>query len=78
MLVCPEAYVELSRGDAAALKIAEGDAVTVKSAAGEIKLTAKVGNRLPAGVVFAPYHFGDAAVNSIAVGEPVTWVTISK
>jgi len=78
MYVCPEGYVELGRDDARALKVQDGETVAVKSAAGELKLKAKVGTRMPQGVVFAPYHFGDASINSIAGGAPVTWVSISK
>ncbi|GFE56888.1 molybdopterin-dependent oxidoreductase [Geobacter sp. AOG1] len=78
MHVCPEGYVELGRDDARALSVKEGDTVVVKSASGELKLKAKVGTRMPQGVVFAPYHFGEASVNSIAAGAAVTWVSISK
>ena len=54
MYVCPEGYVELSREDAAALKIVAGDSVKVTSATGAITLNAKVGrSRVPKGVVFA-------------------------
>ncbi len=58
--------------------IADGDEVTVKAAAGELRLKAKVGLRLPQGVVFAPYHFGEQSLNSIVTGSAVTWVSISK
>lgn len=78
MLVCPEGYVELNGGDAATLGVTEGQGVTVKSSLGEIKLKAKLSKRLPAGVVFAPYHFSDMSINSITDGAPVTWVTLSK
>jgi NADH-quinone oxidoreductase chain G len=78
MLVCPEQYIELGRSDAGKLGVAEGDKLTVKSAAGELTLPVKVGLRLPEGVVFAPYHFGAASVNTIASGKPVTWVSLSK
>ena len=78
MYVCPEGYVELGREDAVALQIADGDRVKVKGAAAEVTLKAKVGTRMPKGVVFAPYHFGDAAINTIATGAAVTWVSISK
>jgi NADH-quinone oxidoreductase chain G len=78
MYVCPEGYVELGREDAKGLGITDGDKVTVKSAAGEVRLTAKVGSRLPQGVVFAPYHFGDQSVNSLSTGAAVTWVSIGK
>jgi NADH-quinone oxidoreductase subunit G len=78
MYVCPEGYIELGREDARALKIADADQVTVTSAAGAVKLKAKVGGRLPQGVVFAPYHFGEQSINTLTSGAPVTWVSISK
>lgn len=78
MLVCPEQYIELGRSDAAKLGVKEGDQLTVKSAAGELKLPVKVGLRLPEGVVFAPYHFDQNSINSIATGSPVTYVALSK
>jgi NADH-quinone oxidoreductase subunit G len=78
MYVCPEGYLELGREDARSLGIKEGDKLTVKSAAGEVSLTAKVGGRMPQGVVFAPYHFGDQSINNLSTGAAVTWVSIGK
>lgn len=78
MYVCPTAYAELSAADAAALKIAEGDLVTVTSGTGSVQVEAKVGKRVPQGVVFAPYHFGEGSVNTITDGSDVTWVTVAK
>ena len=78
MYVCPEGYIELGREDARSLKIADAEYVTVRSAAGEVKLKAKVGGRLPQGVVFAPYHFGEQSINTLTDGAPVTWVSIAK
>lgn len=78
MYVCPEGYIELSRTDAARLKITEKDLLTVTSSSGTIKLKAKVSMRMPEGVVFTPYHFADSPVNQVWSGAPVTWVTLSK
>ncbi|GAM11232.1 NADPH-Fe(3+) oxidoreductase subunit alpha [Geobacter sp. OR-1] len=78
MLVCPEAYVELNREDAKSLSISDGDQVAIKSSTGELRLKAKVGSRLPKGVVFAPYHFADASINTVTAGSAVTFVTIGK
>jgi predicted molibdopterin-dependent oxidoreductase YjgC len=78
MFVCPEGYVELSREDALSGKIEDGDQVKVVSDTGVITLKAKVGSRLPKGVLFAPYHFADASINNLTKGAGVTWVTISK
>jgi len=78
MLVCPEQYIELSRMDAGKLGVTEGDKLKVKSAAGELTLPVKVGTRMPEGVVFSPYHFAAASINTVASGKPVTWVSLSK
>ena len=78
MLVCPEGYVEFGRADIKKLGLVKGDKVTVTSAAGSVTLAAKLGIRLSEGVVFAPYHFGQNSINTIAVGAPVTWVSVSK
>ena len=78
MAVLPEAYVELCREDAAELKVADGDLVKVSGNGAELKLKVKVGNRLPKGVVFAPYHFSEAQVNRLYKGEAAVPVTLTK
>lgn len=78
MSVCPEGYVELGEDDAKKLQITDGELVAVKSAVGEVKLKAKVGSRMPQGVVFAPYHFGEQSINTLTCGDAVTWVSVSK
>jgi anaerobic selenocysteine-containing dehydrogenase len=78
MYVCPENYIEMSRKDAARLKITDKDLVTVSSSIGSIKIKAKVTPRMPEGVVFVPYHFSAAPVNAIWNGSAVTMVSIAK
>ncbi|MDD2271192.1 MAG: molybdopterin-dependent oxidoreductase [Desulfuromonadaceae bacterium] len=78
MHVCPEGYIELSRPDASASKIAENDIITVSTTNGSMQLKAKVTSRMPAGVVFAPYHFSDAPINTVWNGAAVTSVTLAK
>jgi formate dehydrogenase major subunit/NADH-quinone oxidoreductase subunit G len=78
MYVCPEGYAELSTADALSLKIVEGDMVTLSSTTGSVSLLAKVGKRLPTGVVFAPYHFGESSINTLTDGSAVTWVSVGK
>ena len=60
------------------MKIDDGDLVTVTSGTGSIQVAAKVGKRVPQGVVFAPYHFGEGSVNTITDGSDVTYVTVGK
>jgi len=76
--VLSEAYVELCREDAAELKVEDGDLVKVSGNGAELKLKVKVGNRLPKGVVFAPYHFAEAQVNRLYKGEAVIPVKLTK
>jgi predicted molibdopterin-dependent oxidoreductase YjgC len=78
MAVLSEPYLELSREDAKALSVVDGDLVNVSGNGAELKLKAKVGNRLPKGVVFTPYHFAEANVNRLYKGEAVIAVKISK
>jgi predicted molibdopterin-dependent oxidoreductase YjgC len=78
MAVLSEPYVELCREDAAGLKVADGDLVKVAGNGAELKLKVKVGNRLPKGVVFAPYHFAEAQVNRLYKGEAVIPVKVTK
>ncbi|MBE0576649.1 MAG: NADH-quinone oxidoreductase subunit NuoG [Desulfuromonadales bacterium] len=76
--VLPEPYVELSREDAKGLKVVDGDLVKVNGNGVELQLKVKVGNRLPKGVLFVPYHFAEAQVNRLYKGEAVIAVKVSK
>lgn len=78
MHVCPAGYVEIGREDAKRLALQADDVVTVTSPSGTVKLQVKVDARMPEGVAFAPYHFAEQSINSVADGAQVTWVTISK
>jgi predicted molibdopterin-dependent oxidoreductase YjgC len=78
MAVLAEPYVELSREDAKALSVVDGDLLKVAGNGVELKLKAKVGNRLPKGLLFAPYHFAEAQVNRLYKGEAVIPVKVSK
>jgi NADH-quinone oxidoreductase chain G len=73
-----DAYVEFSREDARDLEIKDGDLVKIAGNGVEIQLKAKVGNRLPKGVLFAPYHFAAAGINRLYKGEAAVAVTVSK
>ncbi|MDT8443104.1 MAG: NADH-quinone oxidoreductase subunit NuoG [Desulfuromonadales bacterium] len=78
MAILAEPYVELGREDAKELKVADGDLVKVAGNGVELQLKAKVGNRLPKGVLFAPYHFAEAQINRLYKGEAVVSVKVSK
>ncbi|MDK9716608.1 MAG: molybdopterin-dependent oxidoreductase [Trichlorobacter sp.] len=76
--VCGEAYVEISRSDAAKMNIAEGAEVKLTSSTGTVSVKARISPRMSEGVLFAPYHFADASINTVWSGAAATGVTISK
>ena len=76
--VCPEGYLEISRSDAARMKIVDNDEVAVSTASGTVRLKARVSPRMSEGIVFSPYHFAGNPINQIWSGAAVTSVTISK
>jgi NADH-quinone oxidoreductase chain G len=78
LAVVSEPYLELSREDAAALQVGEGEWVKVTGNGVELKLKAKIGSRMPRGVVFAPYHFAGAGINRLYRGEAAIAVELSK
>jgi formate dehydrogenase major subunit len=61
----PESYVEINPATAASLSVADGDMVLVSSRRGEIKIKAKVTDRLDSDVVFIPFHFAEGAANML-------------
>lgn len=75
----PEVFVALNAADAARLGIADGDAVRVTSRRGAMTGPAKVGDVVPAGVVFIPFHYGrlDRETNPNALA-PRAWDPVSK
>lgn len=61
--IWPECTVELHPDDAARLGLATGDWVEVASRRGSITARLLVTGRSPAGTVFIPFHFAEAAAN---------------
>jgi NADH-quinone oxidoreductase chain G len=76
--VVSEGYVEFGSEDAKALKLREGDQVALKANGVELKLKAKIGKRLPKGVLFAPYHFSSAQINTLYKGEAAVAVQVVR
>lgn len=58
-----EAYIEISPEDGDRLGIKNGDRVKVSSRRGAIDLQARITKRVPAGTVFVPMHYTEAAAN---------------
>jgi formate dehydrogenase alpha subunit len=61
----PECTVELHPRDAARLDVASGDRVEVASRRGSIVARLLVTGRSPEGTVFIPFHFAEAAANTL-------------
>ena len=59
----PQAYVEVNPEDAAELSVSDGGPVKLISRRGEIQTKAWVTDRVPRGLVFAPFHYTEAAAN---------------
>jgi predicted molibdopterin-dependent oxidoreductase YjgC len=63
--IWPECTVELHPNDAARLGLATGDWVDVASRRGQITARLMVTGRSPERVVFIPFHFAEAAANTL-------------
>lgn len=61
----PGPFVEVNYRDAKRLRIRDGQRIRVESRRGAIELDAKVGERASEGVVFIPFHFWEAAANTL-------------
>ena len=59
----PTGYVEVAPQDAARLALANGEFVLVQTRRGQIKIKVLVTERVPAGVIFIPFHFVECAAN---------------
>lgn len=65
LLASGEAYVELSREDAAAIGAGAGDTLTITSDTGSVTLKARPSERLQRGDLFVPAHFRESAVSTL-------------
>lgn len=75
----PAVFAAINEADADRLGFSDGDRVRIVSRRGAVVAPAKVGNVVPPGVVFVPFHYGDLgeehAANSLM---PQTWDPVSK
>ena len=79
MSVAGEARIEISSADAARLAIIDGATITLTAPAGAVTGKALVSGRVPAGLLFAPYHFPALNAASLLQGNANTvGVTVSK
>jgi formate dehydrogenase alpha subunit len=63
--LAPECEIEVSPQDARALKVQDGEKVRVRSRRGELEARVKVTERSPAGTIFIPFHYAEAAANRL-------------
>lgn len=61
----PEGYIEINPETAKSLEVVEGECVQVSSRRGTLKVKAMVTPRPKVGVVFMPFHFAEAAANTL-------------
>ncbi len=59
----PTGWIEINPQDAASSGIENGEMIAVASRRGTVNVTARVTNRIGAGVVFMPFHFAECAAN---------------
>lgn len=69
-----ELYVEVHPEDAERLAVGAGDRLRVTSRRGSVEGVAKITDRVPPGMVFLPFHFGEASANNLtaSVWDPVS------
>ncbi len=65
--VYPEATCEINPVDADVLSVNTGDWLKVSSRRGSIRLRALLTERSPAGTIFIPFHFAEAAANLLTL-----------
>jgi len=61
----PSAFVALHPSDAATLDVTDGDRLAVTSRRGTIELAARIDSGVDPGCVFIPFHFREAAANTL-------------
>ena len=59
----PTGYIEINDRDAERSGIRDGEMIVAESRRGKVDVTARVTDRIGAGVVFMPFHFAECAAN---------------
>jgi len=65
----PVAIVEMHSADAGALKVVSGDWLRITSRRGSVECQVMVTGRSPAGTLFLPFHFVEAAANLLTLDK---------
>ena len=66
--VAADGYVEVNADDATALGVEDGGKLRLTSSAGEVVAPVRVSTNVPAGLLFAPYHFASVNVQKLMTG----------
>ena len=66
--VAADGYVEINIDDATSIGVADGGKLRLSSSAGEVVAPIKVSADVPAGLLFAPYHFATVNVQKLMTG----------
>lgn len=66
--VAADGYVEVNVADATTLGVEDGGKLRLTSSAGDIVAPVKVSESVPAGLMFAPYHFSSVNVQKLMTG----------
>jgi len=75
----PEPFVAVNASDAGRLGVLDGDRVRIVSRRGSVIAPAKVGDVVPPGVVFVPFHYGDLGQEHAANNlTPQAWDPVSQ
>ncbi len=64
-ILVPEELLELNPQDACKLGITDGEKIKVISRRGEVEVKVKITDIVPEGLVFASFHFWEAAINKL-------------
>ena len=61
----PEGYAEMNHKDAERLNISNGEKIYVSSRRGKIEVDVHVGEIVPEGIIFIPFHFSESPANML-------------
>ncbi len=65
--LAPDCFVEISQGDADAVRILDGDLLRVASRRGAIEAKARISDKAVNGTIFIPFHYAEAAANVLTL-----------
>ena len=61
----PEPYVEINTEDAKRIGVRDSQKITIESRHGSIETNVRTTEKIPAGIVFVPFHFDESRVNRL-------------